>query len=83
MVTLRACRMLNATASTSQCQDPSGLGPSCNPISALSLMACRLETNMPLKADRNNPGDIQRTGRPITGVRQTARMQKGFYAAAK
>ena len=43
MVTLRACRMPNATASTvADCHDPIGLGPSCNLISALSLMAGRL-----------------------------------------
>ena len=42
MVTLRACRMPNATAAV-VIEDPIGLGPSCNLISALSLMAGRLK----------------------------------------
>ena len=83
MVTIRACRMLNATASTVAMPRPYRASAELQSDKCIKLDGVRLETNMPLKADRNNPGDIQRTGRSITDVRQTARMQKGFYAAAK
>jgi len=56
MVTLRACRMPNATAAT-VVEDPIGLGSSCNLISVLSLMAGRLKANWLLR--RNSLGNVQ------------------------
>jgi len=58
MVTFRACRMPNATAAV-VVEDPIGLGPSCNLISALSLMAGRLKANW-LWRRTAGPGQVQR-----------------------
>ena len=56
MVTIRACRMLNATASTVAMPRPYRASAELQSDQCIKLDGVRLETNMPLKADRNNPG---------------------------